>query len=88
MYLGDYYAASNVDKLKETHIKAVLTAAAGLGIDHTGNNITHKVYNAWDMPSYNISRHFEDAYEFIDSQLQNGNVLVHCAAGISRVAFD
>ena len=58
LYLGDYYAATNLSKLREANIAAVLTAAAGLGIDYSGNNITHRVYNAWDMPSYNISRHF------------------------------
>lgn len=39
------------------------------------------------MPSYNISKHFDDAYEFIDSQLKDKNILVHCAAGISRVDY-
>ena len=62
LYLGDYYAASNYTKLKESKITGLLTAAAGLGITHQDTSINHKIYNAWDMPSYNISRHFDDAY--------------------------
>ena len=33
-----------------------------------------------------MAPHFEDAYRFINENLENGkNILVHCAAGISRV---
>jgi protein-tyrosine phosphatase len=37
------------------------------------------------MPSYKMTQHFEEAYNFIHEGLKKGNVLVHCAAGISRV---
>ena len=39
------------------------------------------------MPTYKITPHFEEAYRFIDDSLRKGNLLVHCAAGISRVTF-
>ena len=37
------------------------------------------------MPSYKMTPHFEDAFNFMDKALSKGNMLVHCAAGISRV---
>jgi protein-tyrosine phosphatase len=32
-----------------------------------------------------MTPHFEEAGKFINEALKNGNILVHCAAGISRV---
>lgn len=42
------------------------------------------VIEANDMPTYDMSKHFEKAVKFIHENLQTTNVLVHCAAGISR----
>jgi protein-tyrosine phosphatase len=47
--------------------------------------ITHKIIKAFDLPTYKMAPHFEDAYQFIRGAMQNGNILIHCAAGISRV---
>jgi protein-tyrosine phosphatase len=49
------------------------------------HGISHKVINAFDIPTYKMTPHFEEAYRFIDDALKKGNLLVHCAAGISRV---
>lgn len=32
-----------------------------------------------------MTPHFEEAYRFIEEALRKGHILVHCAAGISRV---
>lgn len=32
-----------------------------------------------------MSQHFSNAYGFLVESLAKGNVLVHCAAGVSRV---
>jgi protein-tyrosine phosphatase len=32
-----------------------------------------------------MTPHFDEAFRFIDDALKKGNLLVHCAAGISRV---
>lgn len=50
-------------------------------------NINHKVINAFDVPTYKMTPHFDEAYKFIKDALSTGNILVHCAAGISRVKF-
>ena len=56
-----------------------------LGIAYAKDHqINHKTINAFDLPSFKMTPHFEEAYKFIDDALKKGNVLVHCAAGISR----
>ena len=37
-----------------------------------------------DIPSFKLKPHFEDAIVFILSGLSMGNVLLHCASGVSR----
>lgn len=57
-----------------------------LGVSYPKDmGMNHKIINAFDIPTYKMTPHFEDAYQFIKNALQKGNVLVHCAAGISRV---
>lgn len=34
-----------------------------------------------------MTPHFEEAFKFIEDALKKGHLLVHCAAGISRVFF-
>lgn len=34
-----------------------------------------------------MTPHFDEAFKFIKNALSSGNILVHCAAGISRVDF-
>jgi protein-tyrosine phosphatase len=64
----------------------VLTSAAMLNIFYEKeHNINHKTIQAFDIPSYKMTKHFEEAFIFIDEALKKGNILVHCAAGISRV---
>ena len=57
-----------------------------LGINYPKEHaINHKIISAFDIPTYKMAPHFEEAFKFIDDALKNGNILVHCAAGISRV---
>ena len=66
LWLGDYYAATNLNLLKQKNIKSgnfspyvVLTAAAMLGISYPKENeINHKIINAFDIPSYKMTPHF------------------------------
>ena len=34
-----------------------------------------------------MTSHFDEVYQFIKNQLDKGNILVHCGAGISRVTI-
>jgi len=46
---------------------------------------THMVVDAVDIEDQDLLSHFNECFEFIDSCLaQDGAVLVHCQAGISR----
>ena len=57
-----------------------------LGINYKPeHDFNHKIINAFDVPTYKMTPHFEEAYQFISKALQKGHLLVHCAAGISRV---
>jgi predicted protein tyrosine phosphatase len=57
-----------------------------LGITYPKEHeLNHKIINAFDIPSYKMTPHFEEAYNFIEDALKRGHLLVHCAAGISRV---
>lgn len=47
-------------------------------------NLKYLLIEADDNPNYDMSKHFEKAVKFIHESLQTTNVLVHCAAGISR----
>ena len=47
--------------------------------------VKHVVYPLLDMKSENIAKYFSQFYDLMQKELARGSVLVHCAAGISRV---
>jgi predicted protein tyrosine phosphatase len=88
IYLGNLYAAYNLDILKKHNISAVLTVAAGTGLKYTDPSISHMVIMADDIEHYNLSRHFDKMIDFIDKvrKVEKKSILIHCFAGISRSA--
>jgi len=84
LLLGDMTAAFNAKDLKKKGVNTVLTVAVRLGITYKRNELSHKTYPALDSETYDLSKYFEDSFNYIDEALKNGSVLVHCAAGISR----
>lgn len=88
IYLGDWNDSVNENQLTQNRIKKIICLNENikppsamrlyerLGIEHVWINIA-------DDPLDNISQYF--AY-CINSMLIDGNVLVHCTAGISRSA--
>ena len=59
IWIGDYTAAIDTKELIDHKIKTVVTAAAGLNVHYsTSLGINHKVYQAYDIPSFNISKLF------------------------------
>jgi protein-tyrosine phosphatase len=47
-------------------------------------NIHHIKFDLDDYQGQKVDHVFEPAYNFIEEERKNTNVLVHCAAGISR----
>ena len=72
----------NAEKMEKDQISAVISVCG----DKLVMNVTVK--HLWivvsDHPREDISVFFPSTFTFIDQHIQEGNVLVHCQAGISR----
>ncbi|RIA98478.1 protein-tyrosine phosphatase-like protein [Glomus cerebriforme] len=83
VYLGTQMAASDKAWLEDHQITHILTIS-----DFQPNypeSYTCKRISIKDHITQNIITHFDTSYKFIQSALQEeGNILVHCQAGISR----
>lgn len=67
------------------NIKAIVTANRNGIVQHDKSDINDHLYvPADDVETYDLSKHFEETYNFIDCVRKKTNVLVHCYAGISR----
>ncbi len=87
IFLGNWEAVKDVQFLKDNEIKFILSVipenlSKFKTIQQLG--ITQKVINAEDAPGFYLMARFDEAADFIYESRKNGNVLVHCAAGISR----
>ena len=60
-----------------------------MGLDHVtyDSTVNHIIYPLLDMKSENITKYFGQFYDLMERELSKTNVLVHCAAGISRVVL-
>ena len=84
LWLGDNYAANNVEDLKKKGIKKILTVMNQTGpIYKSEDGFIHKKFELSDFESENIIKYFGDCLNFIDGKEK---VLVHCMAGASRSA--
>ncbi len=83
--LGHWVLAQRVHQVRYHHLNSVVTAA--IGLDHVSydDSINHVVYPLLDSKSEQITTFFNEFYSHMELWLAKGNVLVHCAAGISRV---
>lgn len=85
MWLSGYQFAQDVGQLAQNNITAVVSAVE-LGILYPPG-IEHYVVNLRDHEEEEIRYTFIPVYRFIEQQRKAGrNVLIHCAAGISRSA--
>lgn len=80
-YLG------NLDNLKRHRIGGLLSICMNKVPHEVSQQMNHyqHIYLE-DAESENISRYFDQTFHFIEKARQNGNILVHCMAGISRSA--
>eukprot|EP00484_Ammonia_sp_Unknown_P011405 CAMPEP_0197078498 /NCGR_PEP_ID=MMETSP1384-20130603/213151_1 /TAXON_ID=29189 /ORGANISM="Ammonia sp." /LENGTH=583 /DNA_ID=CAMNT_0042517365 /DNA_START=60 /DNA_END=1812 /DNA_ORIENTATION=+ len=85
LYLGSIGAAKNLEWLKKNGITHILCVAGGIGPCFP-KQFQYKVVEIDDAATEDIATHFESCYEFIENAIheQNGRVLVHCFAGMSR----
>lgn len=77
-------SAIDADFLSQHNIKTVITAAKDM--DHLvfSSTIQHVVYPLLDSKQENITDFFEAFFSLVEKNISLGNILVHCAAGISR----
>ncbi|CAH2322530.1 dual specificity phosphatase 5 [Pelobates cultripes] len=84
LYLGSAHHASTCDFLSDLHITALLNVSRK-STDSYKDQYIYKWIPVDDNHTADISRHFQEAIEFIDTvRRAGGRVLVHCEAGISR----
>ena len=87
LYVGSMAAAHDEDFLKIKNITHVLTAAGGLNVHFSvESGITHHILHGFaDHPCADFLSEVQAALEFVDNAIDSkGNVLVHCASGVSR----
>lgn len=85
VWISGYDFAHNLEELKKNNIGAVCS-----GVDLSFKypaDIEHKKFDLDDSNVQKVEHTFEPAYNFIEAQRQKTNVLVHCAAGISRCSM-
>lgn len=81
LYLGGASSAQNPKFQNILNVASEIRRAT----EHDGDHYLH--IRLRDSESENIKQHFPNTFSFIDKCLNRGeNVLVHCAAGISRSA--
>jgi len=86
IYLGSYNAASNKEKLSIYGITHILTVAIDAQPLYT-DDFHYMVIRAYDHEFQDLISYFDVANNFIKNALKNdGVVLIHCMAGISRSA--
>jgi hypothetical protein len=71
-------------KLLETYeITHILNLAYGVS-NAFEEDYNYKTLEVLDVPETNITKYFDECFEFINDARHYGNCLVHCNAGVSR----
>ena len=83
LYIAGREQASNKSLLEAYKITHVLIVARYVYPEFP-DKLKYKAIPADDLPMFDLFKYFEDAIQFIRTGRAKGNVLVHCAAGISR----
>ena len=83
LYLGNMSSAFNRELLTILDIKGIITVAKQIEPQFP-SELDYLVIEIEDHAKEDISSHFKQTFEFIETKLAQGNVLVHCANGISR----
>ena len=89
LFISNWQPPSQIQTLQTHKIGFVLSALDTFSQPYASypqHGIVQKILPVRDTSEFDISQCFEEAYEWIRSGLEKGNVLVHCAAGVSRSA--
>lgn len=93
VFLSNWATSNNPYIYEKYNIKAVITLVNtpkpfNIVDYYDRNSIEHMHIYIEDMPTENVYRHFDQTYDFIKHHTNHHqNVLVHCAAGVSRSAI-
>ena len=84
LFLGSIGSASNLKQLENFKITHIVCAVSGIK-NFFPDKFKYLNINLLDSEKEDIKKYFSQSYEFIDKAIKNnGNVLVHCHAGVSR----
>ena len=83
LYLGNFFAAKDVQYLKNTGIEKVLTIMDDACPRYKKNDFIHKKFEVDDYSGENIIQYFGECLKFIKGDQK---ILVHCMVGSSRSA--
>lgn len=81
LFIGDCWAASDLNKLQQFNIKHVINIGAHI---KEYSDISYYHVMIQDNPNENIIKHFNYVFNIIDNN--NQNILINCSAGVSRSA--
>lgn len=85
VWISGYDFAHNIKELQKNEIFAVCSGVE-LGYKYP-EKFTNLKFDLNDSHLQDARHAFDPAYEFIETQRKKTNVLVHCAAGISRCSL-
>uniref|UniRef100_A0A8D0HN52 Dual specificity protein phosphatase 19 n=1 Tax=Sphenodon punctatus TaxID=8508 RepID=A0A8D0HN52_SPHPU len=86
LLLGSQDAAQDLETMKKYGVTHVLNVAYGVENAFL-NDFIYKSISILDLPKTDITSYFPECFEFIEqAKMQDGVVLVHCNAGVSRAA--
>jgi protein-tyrosine phosphatase len=87
LFLGGLLGASNPILIGRNQISAVVSLLSPNAMIVKHRNVRYLEIPIDDLPNVNITRVLPEALNFIKKELAKGsNVLIHCAAGVSRSA--
>ncbi|KAJ8403385.1 hypothetical protein AAFF_G00351570 [Aldrovandia affinis] len=86
LLLASQDAAQDLDTLRTFKVSHILNVA--YGVENTFPDLfVYKTLNILDLPDTVITSYFQECSQFIDrAKAENGVLLVHCNAGVSRSA--
>jgi len=90
IFITSYETSLKIDVMKEYEIKTIIYISEQRKLNNVltqykENNIDHHYFECEDRGSENIHKFFSKVVNIIESKKNSeGNILVHCMAGISR----